>query len=426
VLNRSIPPAPRPVAQRPFPAVDETALANDIVVRMVRFGELPLCEVQVVFQAGMVYETAPALAEFTAKMLREGTRTLNASELAQALDTQGAFLGIETGYENTTVGISTLLRTLPESVQLLADVLLQPAFPATEFALLQQRTLQSLSVEAQRTGWHARRLLATGLFGEEHPYGRAVLPEHVQALALEHLQDYHRTHLHPSNCYILVAGQFEPDTLLPLLNAHFGHLPSADQCPNALGLDVLPPTTNEPIHFSLPGKQQSTLRLGQRSIARNHPDYQALRFATLVLGGFFGSRLMQNLREAKGYTYGVSASLSAMRHSGYLVLGTDVSNEHVPDSLVQMRHELQRLRTELLTDHELEIARNYLLGRMLSRLETPFEVADIVKTLIANGVPITEEDAAFRTIQALTAEDIRRAAELHFHPDAMVEVVCGG
>jgi zinc protease len=115
-----------------------------------------------------------------------------------------------------------------------------------------------------------------------------------------------------------------------------------------------------------------------------------------------------------------------LRHGGWLVLGTDVSNEHVPDSLAQMRHEQERLQTELLTPHELEIARNYLLGRLLSRTETPFEVADVVKTLIANGVPFTAEDDAFRTVQALTAEDVRHAAQQYFHPTEQVEVVCGG
>lgn len=426
VLDRATPPTPAPLTYRPFPVVERATLPNGLDVYLVPNAALPLAEVQLVFRAGLVYEPQPGVGAMTLKMLREGTRQRNAAGLADALDSHGAFLGLDPGFEVSSIALSGLADRLPGALSLLHEVITQPAFDPHEFNLLRQRNLQSLAVEEQRTSYQARKRFMGGLFGAHNPYGRTVDAAAIQALDVEALQDFHRVYLSPGNAFIIVAGQYDTDAMLARLGQLFGTVPVAEQQPRTVGLDA-PHTPETGRHFiDMPGRPQSTLRVGFPVPNRQHPDFHLARFATLILGGYFGSRLMRNLREEKGYTYGASASWGAYRHGGYFLMGTDLSNEYALPALAEMRHELERMRTEPVPADELEIARNFWLGRLAARAETSFEAAEILRAYIANGLTVADDEAAFRAVEAATAEDILRVAQTHFHPDALLEVVAGG
>lgn len=426
-LDRTTPPDTAPIVYTPLPPYSQHKLANGIPVYMVRYGTQEVVECQVVYHAGHSYESLPGLAGMTGRMLTEGTEKRNSLQLAQLLDDYGSYLNVESGYELTTVTLSTLARHLPFTLNLLKEVLIQSTIPDAEFQSEQQRALQRLAVEQTKTQHHARTLFPQKLFGEKHPYAYASTEAGLKALTAQACRDYLSTHLHPGHAYIIVAGLFEEKDTLKLLEDKLGSIPAPAPLDVRSMAETMVPQPAQPGLYThaLPGNVQSTLRIGHLGVPRSHPSYHGMRLVNTLLGGYFGSRLMSNIREEKGYTYGVSSNWVCLKHGGYFIIGTDVGNEFVADTRAQVKLELERLQQKPVPESELEVAKNYLLGRIVSQQETPFEIADIVKMLVHHGQQPEELEKGFRAIQNTTAADVQTLAQQHLHPEALIEVVAG-
>lgn len=429
VLDRTQPPALSPLVAKALPPVQEHRLSGGLPVLLVRFGTQPVSEVQLLYRAGHSYELLPGLDGLLLRMLTEGTRTRSALELAQALDSLGAYVNTQSGYEVSAVSLSVLSRRAPEALALLAEIVRSPSLPPDEWTQLSDRTRQSLAVEQRKTAYHARRAFSRLAYGEAHPYAAQLgLPE-LDAITHGHLVGHHVACYAPGPSAILVAGQFEPTALLAALEQQFGQVqPAAATERASRAAAEAPAATAGRRHIPLPGQVQSTLRMGlgdDGRFRREHLDYPALRLLTTVLGGYFGSRLMSNIREEKGYTYGIHAQWSALRYGGHFVIGTDVATAYVEPTLEETRRELDRLCHVPIPAAELDVARNYLLGRLLSEQETPFQVADILKNQRVNELPDTDYLHVFEQIRAQTPDSLQALAQSYFKPERMITVVCG-
>lgn len=400
-------------------------LKNGMPAYLIRFGAQPVTEVQLVFRAGHAHENLPGADEAALRMLTDGTHNYTARQLAERLDFLGAFFNASSGYEISTLALSLLSKHLDAGLPLLQEIWLHPSFAQKDFDLLKRRELDRLAVEEQKTTYHARRAFLQGVLGAQHPYARVPDPTLWQVLSPDALRAHYRQVYRPANAAVIAAGNFDPDQLLALLNQHVGSLQ-----PNATTLasstDGLQPRTQSGhMQVPLPGQVQCTVRVGHLGFARNHADYHRMRLVTTLLGGYFGSRLMQNIREDKGYTYGIQAGWTSLKHAGFFAISTDVGNGFVADTFVQIRHEIDRLRQELVPQEELDRVRNYLLGSMISEQETPFQIADILKNLYANNLPLTDVTDSFTQLQALTPADVLRLAQQYLKPESLLEVVCG-
>ncbi len=426
-LDRTQAPAEAPLAPKALPSVALAHLSNGTPVHLIRFGAQPVSEVQLVYRAGHSHEAKSALDGLVLKMLTEGTARYDALALAQAFDGLGAFVQTQPGYEVSTISLSVLTRRVADALPLLAEVALAPTFPQQEWDRYRERTRQGLTVEQRKTSYHARRAFLRLAYGEHHPYAANLGADELTAITHADLVAHHQARYAGAPMAILVSGQFEPEAMLSALEGHFGGLaPLAATPSRAAG--VRPQPTSGRRFIPLPGQLQATLRVGlgdDGRFQRGHADYPALRLLTTVLGGYFGSRLMSNVREEKGYTYGIHAQWVALRHGGHLLIGTDVANAYVEPTLVEIRRELDRLCAEPIGADELHIARNYLLGRMLSEQETPFQVADIVKNQVVNELPADDYLHLFDRISAVTAEELLRLAQSYLRPERLLTVVCG-
>lgn len=424
--DRTQAPAVQPIDYRPLPPVQAAQLSNGIRVFMVQGGDLPVVKIALAFRAGNVYAQKPGLAGITAKMLKEGTESQSANAFADWLDSEGIFLNTSSGQELLNISTQSLSEKAGVALHAIAEVLYTPTFPADAFELLRSRTAQGMAVQAERTSYHAQRLFLTELFGNEHPYGAQFGPEELAALQLSDVRSFHRQFMQPENMFLVISGQFDEKTLLKLLEKHFGYANNSNGVPAAepAGLPEHTAATGR-IRHTMPEKEQASLRLGHRGFRRQHPDYYKVRLATTLLGGYFGSRLMKNIREEKGYTYGIFASWVALRHGGYFLVGTDVGKDYIADTLNEVKREIVRLQQEPVTAEELQTAKNYLLGRLLSRRETPFQVGDIVRSFVANDLPFEEEEIGFRATKEVTVETVQHMAQQYFRPEALLEVIAG-
>ncbi|MEM0999851.1 MAG: pitrilysin family protein [Bacteroidota bacterium] len=430
MIDRRVPPAAAPLEKTPFPTVHTRTLRNGTTVYLVPYGTQPVVELGAVFPGGRSFEPAAAIATFTGKMLQEGTRNYTGLEFARRLDHLGAFIGVETGYENATVLLTSLVKHLGSTIPLLQEMLLQPIFPEKDLSKLKTRTIQHLDVENQKTGFRARKEFNRLVFGPDHPYGRSAEREDIRIVENDMLKAYWRKNFNFRNLRLVAVGRFDESQLLRMLEDHFGTPDVADPA-QKVNLDqsyarqVAPEHPTGLRYFEMPDTMQATVRIGHRGFSRHHSDYYRMQVVNTVLGGYFGSRLMKNIREDKGYTYGIGSAWLGMRYGGYFLAQTDVGNQYIQPTLDEMEKEIHRLIDQGLEDTELGLVKNYMLGRMISGRETPMQIFELIKSIISNGLPFQALDDKFDIIQGMTTEEVQELAAKHLQPEKLLKVVCG-
>lgn len=422
-INRAQPPALRPITLPPLPESETVKLPGGAEIILLPYGTQPLAEIQFVFNAGHAAEPRNGVAPVAARMLAEGAPGLTSAEISRRFDFYGAYFNPEISVDYATISVSAMTKFLKPTLELATTLLKSASFPEEEFDALRQRLGQNLRVEEQKTGWQARRRFGELLFGYDHPYARNVGQAELSMLGLDELNAFHRERFNPSQCFVVAAGQFDRAELLDLFAAYFE---GVELEPAAYGEFEDAVANERDLHIhKMPGQVQSTIRAGHVGFDRGHEDVYHMRLANIILGGYFGSRLMQNIREEKGFTYGIGSRWVSYKKTGYLTVGTDVANEYVKDTLDEIRKEMERMRQEKVGAEELEIARNYTLGKFAADMETPFQHADRLKVARVYGLPPDEYARSFEAIREATAEQLLDACQTHFKPEELLEVVCG-
>jgi zinc protease len=425
MLNRITPPPVRPLSPRTLPAYREAALSNGIPVYWIPHGQVEVAEVMMVFRAGDSFQPKPGLADYTAKMMAEGTASYTSTGLARKLDDHGAWLSHETDMEFISLNLTSLERHLPDTLPLMHEVGFTPTFPEAEFQKMKQRNLQKQRVTEQKTGWLARRHFGPLLFGPEHPYGKSLgLPE-IEAIHYEDLAPYYQRYFQAGNAFFAVSGRFDEHKLLALLDQTFGGLPYIGANKEDSSAKDVPFVTQTGRHYVEKEGLQSTIRLGHIGKERSHPDYYPMEVVNTILGGYFGSRLMKNIREEKGYTYGIGSSWVGMRYGGYFMTQADVGNEYIEPAIAEIKKEMRRLMEEGVEEEEMELVRNYLMGRNIGARETPTQMAEILRYSISSGISFAEIDRRSEVVQNIRKEEIAELAQKHLQPDHLTEVVAG-
>lgn len=424
-LDRITPP---PVGAFPplvLPEPQRYRLTNGIEVTACNLGDEEVCRVDLMFDGGYYADIRPGTASLTLLMLKEGAAGKSSEAIAEAFDYHGAWLQTTTSSHYQYVTLYTLNRHLDTCIGLLADIVTSPDFPQPEFDRLKERRIQQLLVQNEKVDSLASDTFLAQIFGSEHPYGRIVTPAHLERIVTDDLRAYHRQHIRPDRCHIFVAGKVT-DRLLDNLEHHFGQTwqgPADEPTP-----DPVYPIEPASQHIAITHKEhalQSGIRLGLPVINRDHPDFFALKLLCTALGGYFGSRLMSNIREEKGYTYGISSSVAAMRYGSYLVISTQTGTEFTRPLIDEVFAEIERLRHEPIPADELTVVKNYLRGDMARTLDSPFSIADYYLSLQANDLTTDYFAQQDEAIRRLTANDLLEAARRYLEPDRFYIAVAG-
>jgi zinc protease len=423
-IDRTLAPDFKVISSISLPETQSTMLDNGIPLHVINIGEQPVIRLEVIFDAGNWYESEPGASFFAAKMMTEGTSGMIASEISEAFDKLGAFIDMTHSSDRCGIVVYCLSRFLPEVLSLVSELIQNSTFPEKELDELRNITLQNLRVNQQKTAYLASTALRTELFGATHPYGQSQDENRMQALPLAAIKSHFTKFIKTGKSVVVLAGQVGPDDV-SLVNQFLGQS------------SVLPPSAVvvHPVQTAYAGRQvliekeesvQSSIRMGKRLFNRHHADYFKMLVANEILGGYFGSRLMKNIREEKGLTYGISSSVVTLAHEGYFLIGTDVKKEFTQQTIDEIKKEIYRLQTEPVADDELQTVKNFMAGEFAGSLNTAFEVADRRKILLLDGLPADFFGEYVKQIHATTAEDIQEMACRHMKPEDMVEVVVGG
>lgn len=397
----------------------ERKLSNGLHVYFVPGGFQDVLKIEFVFEAGRWFEEKSAAAYFTAQLLSKGTKDKSSYEIAHLFDQYGAHLEVSPGLDYVSISLYTLNKNLTSLLGLLIEILSEPTFPKQEFRQTQTVFNQNLKVNNEKTSYVASQLFRKNLFGNKHPYGKEIEAHDVNALEVADLARHFRQFENPP--LVFVSGKIEDANQRLMLNA-FQQLGTAVH-----GQPIHQASERQPRRKYLEKKEsvQSSVRMGVRSVLRSHPEYASILFVSHILGGYFGSRLMKNIREEKGLTYGISASIHGLKHDSYLVIGADVNKENVSLTFDEIRKELKRLRTEKISDDELETARNHFIGSLQSEITTPFAHAEKIKTIALYDLRPDHYQQMITRMEALTPEAILAISEQYFDESLFFEVAVG-
>ena len=360
-----------------------------------------------------------AAAYFTSHLLSKGTRNKNSFEIADIFDRYGAHLEINPGLDFVSVALYALTKNLEPVLQLLMEILSAPVFPEKEFSQTRDIFIQNLRINNEKTSFVASQEFRKKLFGEKHPYGIEVEEKAAHALTTNDLEKHFVAFVHSPK--VFVSGKIDK-TNRSLMIKHFEQLKPGLR-PEVSASETAGKTGYERIEKK--DSIQASVRAGKPTVLRAHPDYVPLLFVSHILGGYFGSRLMKNIREEKGLTYGISASIHALRHGSYLVIGADVNKQNVDLTFQEIAKEIRLLRTETISDDELETTRNHFIGSLQSEITTPFAHADKIKTIKLFGLGADYYQNMISRIDAMTPALIIETSEQYFQEDSFTQVAVG-
>jgi zinc protease len=418
--------AVQPHFEAPVPL--QRKLKNGARVLIVENHSVPLIAIDVRFLHGVDADPPdkPGLAEFVADTVDEGTRTRPADKLAGEIEDLAAHLGAGAGLESTTVHLNCLTETLPRALELLADVVQNPAFRKEDVERVRTLRLTGLAQKASSIGALAGDEAAKVLFGPSHPWGQPSggTPQSVASITPEDLIQFHAAHWVPNDAVISVSGDVKPAEIVALLDKQFAQW-KARPVPRR-ALPKVPKLAQRRIDgLDKPNATQSQVWVVGRLFKASDRDAIPLRVANLTLGGLFTSRLMQNLREKHGYSYGVYSRLSLLKDSGTFVASGAIVAKNTADAVAEYEAELQKFAREGVTADELASAKEALIRSLPSALETNDAVAGAMGNLVSLGLPLDYYQTLPARIARVTAQDVKRVSAKWIKPADWPVVVVG-
>jgi len=421
--DRTIAPDFKIINSIHLPETKTYSLDNGAQLHVINIGEQPVVRLECIFEAGNWQEETPGAAFFAIKMLPEGIPELTSAQISEAFDRIGAFTDFTNTSDRTGIVVYCLARFLPEVLPLVKDMMQKATFPEKELEELRNITLQNLRVNQEKTSYLATVEFRKGLFGNDHPYGQSQNETDLEELKLEEIKAHFNRFIKNGHYTVVLAGQVQ-DAEIEIVKEYLGKDNALNEPAVALR-NALAEYAGKQVLIEKEGLQ-STIRIGRRMFTRHHPDYFKMLVTNEILGGYFGSRLMKNIREEKGLTYGISSHLVTLRNDGYFMIGTDVKKEFTQQTIDEIKKEIYKLQTELVGEEELQTVKNFMAGEFAGSLNTAFEVADRRKILLLDGLPSDFFNRYIDQIHATTSEDILEMAKTYLNPDDMLEVVVGG
>lgn len=395
---------------------------NGVPVYGINMGTQEVVKIEIVFNAGRPYERKKLAARTTAAMHKEGTRYRDFAAIAEHFDFYGSTLSVPFSMDFSHFVLYSLNKHIDKVLPLLAEILEAPSFPQTELDAFIMRNQQRLQVDLTKNDVVANRHITELIFGKDHPYGYNSYMETYADLRREDLIRHRDEFYTAGNCSIFISGKINPG-MSELLNRYLGN--AIPKGPPAAISPIVEDRCPEQVKIEHPDKVQTAIRIGRRLFNRHHSDFNGLFVLSTILGGYFGSRLMANIREEKGYTYNIYSTLDAMRFDGFLSIGTEVGNEFAADTLKQIYIELEELQEDPVSREELEMVRNYLLGNFLTMLDGPFNVAETIRNFITDELPLTCFDDMVRAVREIDAEELQQLARKYLRREDLWEVAVG-
>ena len=423
MLNRTIQPTVNPIEHIDMVKAEKRLLSNGIPVHFVNAGTQDVVKIDFVFEAGTWFQPANLVASLCNSMLEEGCKNFTAVEIAEKLDFYGAYIQLTVDQNQGFVNLVSLGKYLPGILDVMEDMIKRSVFPGHELEVLIAKNKQKWLLENEKVRTLCQKKFTQVLFGDAHPYAINNKLEDFDCITRNNLVQFYQSFYHSGNCHIIAAGKID-EAVLQMLDDRFG---SSDWARNSVKTPEyeINPSPEKYHHVEKANGIQSAIRVGKFWVSKNHPDYHALSILITIFGGYFGSRLMANIREEKGYTYGIGSFVLTFRKASYLVISTEVGNEYIEPTLKEIAFEMKRLQTEPVSENELETVKSYLLGEFLRDFDGPFALAGSFKAINDFGLDYSFYDSYLHVLRNITSVELMQLAQKYLNPDDFYTVVAG-
>ena len=398
-------------------------LENGIPVYLIDAGTQELSRIELVFDAGSFYQSQPLQAYFTNKCLKEGTESYTSKSIAETFDFYGAYLKANIEKDQANISLYSLNKHLEKLLPMLYEVVLKPTFPDDEVQVIVKKQRQEYLVNLEKVSFIAGRKFSGLIFGKNHPYGRIAKMEDYQNIDNEILKKYFEERYCGTEFTIIVSGKM-PEGILKKLNQYFGKH-TINKKPDSAQTANIKPATQLSHFIEKEGTLQSALRLGKPMFNKLHPDYLKFKVLNTILGGYFGSRLMTNIREDKGYTYGIGSGIASFRHGGMFYIASEVGTEVTQKALDEIFIEIDKLHSALVSEEELNLVKNYMAGNFMRSADGPFALAELFKGVYHYNLEMDFYSEYLKTIKTITTEEIRDLAVNYLQPESLIRLVVG-
>lgn len=423
MLNRTIAPSLAPLSVPALLPHFRHTLSNGIEIVYIHDPAQEVFKIDVVFEAGVYYQTQPLIASTTINMLNEGTLHHSAEEIAEIFDYYGAYIDFNCGLNKMELSLVSLNKYAGETIPMLAEMIAESVIPEKELEIFLRNKRQEFLVSIEKTSYLARKEFSKLLFGENHPYSNNIDEKDYTQVTESLVRDFYHQYINARNCRIVACGNIDAG-ILAQLEKHFSPL----LCPETPTARIHHPFAPAPAGRYNVFKEntvQSSLRIGKKGLMITDEDYTGFQLLNTVLGGYFGSRLMSNIREEKGYTYGIQSFNVSMPENSYWCIATDVNNDYTEATIHETLKEISLLQTELIPADELALVKNYFHGELMRELDGVFAQADALKHKLNYGLDNRIYMPMIDKIKNCSPEYLQELANKYWNIDDMYIVAAG-
>ena len=420
MTQRDSAPALAPLTAPALLPYKRFSLPNGIDVVYIHDPAQEVFKIDAVFEAGIYYQPKPLIASTAINMLNGGTARHTAEEIADLFDYYGAYIDFNCGLNKSELSLISLTKYAEPVLVQLAEMITGSIVPEKELDLFLTNKRQEHLVTCEKTSYLARKEFSRLIFGDKHPYANPISADDYLHVQREEVLDFCHEHVHACGCRLMLCGNVS-ETMLQTVIREFAALP----CPKAEHpVPEYPFTPAQPgrYHVTKDNAAQTSLRIGKSGVRLNDPDYAHFLLLNTVLGGYFGSRLMSNIREEKGYTYGIQSFNVSLPQGSYWCIAAEVNNQHTQSAIQETFKEIQRLRTEPVPEEELNLVKNFLHGDLLRELDGVFSQSDALKHKLNYNMDNSIYLRLIREITTATPDDLLRLAQQYWNPDEMYVV----
>jgi zinc protease len=422
LLNRKEQPPLFIVSPGIIPEAERIVLRNGIIVYLINAGTEELMKFDLIFEAGQIEEKTPLLSSTVNSMLAEGTARFTAEELNENLDFYGAIFNNFTEKDASGISVLFLSKHIEKILELSREILYYPIFPENELISMMKKRLQWYNLNQEKVQNVAFERFFESIFGPTHPYGRRIIATDFEGVTVQMLREFHTLHYDPSGMTIIASGKIHPETI-PLLEEYFGKLPVKRKPAK----DQISPAGEKSGRIAVTKKNavQSAIRIGSETIGKRDPDYHGLKILDTVLGGYFGSRLMKNIREDKGFTYGINSGVTSYNLAAYKIICTEVGSEYTEKTIEEIFNEIRLLQQVPVGKDEMDIVRNFMLGEMVRMFDGPFALSESFRSAWEFGFDNTYYYDLTAKIKTIEPDEIIHLARTYYNIDDLHVIVVG-
>lgn len=419
-LNRAVAPPYSDNLNIQLPIATQEDLGGGIKLFVVNAGVEPIAKIDVVFNAGLSAQLHKAEAIFTAAMLSEGTSVRSGKALADALDFYGAYFQVRCNADDSVATLYCLTKHVKNCLPLFFEALFLSVMPEKELKVVLDNSVQKLRVNLKKNSFLARNHFYDHVFGANHPYAVNQTEDDIKAITRNKLINHFESNYKNGIKYLVVAGKIDNETIVSIRNEfHNWHFKS-----NNINQVAEINTTAGKYFYTKKGSVQSAIKIGKATINRKHKDYAVLQLFNLLFGGYFGARLMKNIREEKGLTYGIYSVLESYMQTGCWYISTDMNNELRTEGVEEIYKELNNVLQDGFSNEELLSGKQYFIGSLLRGMDGVFSIAERNKLVIDYELSNNHYTELVNTINKTTNKELIDAANQYISTN-LVEVVVG-